>query len=106
MFQNATTVHLKPGKVDQALHILRACCVPVIKAQKGFINMALVPNVTHHQITVISLWQTSAHALVAEIVCEYMRGMEQLAPLLATSNPRPSGGPQRFGPIMQPFTVN
>jgi hypothetical protein len=106
MFQNATTVHLKPGKVRQALHILRTCCVPVMKAQRGFINMALVPDVAHQQITVISLWQTSAHALVAEIVCDYMRGMEQLAPLLTTSNPQPSDGPQRFGPIMQPFAVN
>ncbi len=106
MFQNATAVHLKPGKVSQALHILRTYCVPVIKAQKGFINMALVPDVAHQQITVITLWQTSAHALVAEIVCEYMRGMEQLAPLLATSDPQPWGSPQRLGPITQAFTIN
>jgi hypothetical protein len=88
VFQNATTVHLKPGKVSQALQILRKHCVPVIRAQRGFINLALVPDGTHHRITVISLWQTRAHALAVEAACDYMHGMKLLAPLLVSSEPQ------------------
>jgi hypothetical protein len=91
MFHNATTVHLRPGKVDQALQILRTYCIPVMKAQRGFINIALVPDSFHHRITVISLWQTHTHALAVEARCGYMHGMRLLAPLLASPIPQAAG---------------
>ena len=83
MFENATTVQCQPGKVDEAMEILRSGVVPVLKAQKGFNNLCLLPDRTRNLIIVISSWQTKAHALAVEAVSDYREQMQSLDPFLA-----------------------
>ena len=106
MFENATTVQIQPGMVDRALHILRAYCVPVLKAQRGFINLGFIPDYAHDKLTVISLWQTKAHALAVEAVGDYLQATQQLALLLAIPAPQPAGEIRISSSAVQPFTVN
>ena len=83
MFENATTVQCQPGKLDAVMEILRTGIVPILKVQKGFNNLCLLPDRTRNLIIVMSSWQTKAHALAVEAVSAYRQKMSNLDLVLA-----------------------
>ncbi len=95
MYENATTLRVQPGKVDEVLCMLRAEFVPSLKGRAGFINLALFPDHTRSRITVISLWQSSTPARACEATDKCRRLMQDLEGLidpLASSPPAPLRG--------------
>ncbi len=82
MFENATTIYVRPGMVEQVLALLRAEVVPALKSHEGFINLCLLPQYASHTLTVISLWSCRTHAIAAEAACAYRRGIAKLEALL------------------------
>jgi hypothetical protein len=85
MYENSTTLRLRPGVMDKVLGILREQILPHIKDQKGLIHIALVPDRTHDRLTVISLWASAREAAVVEKKCAYFRALGSLDPYLRAS---------------------
>ena len=82
MYENATTCQIRTGTLDEALATLRSEIVPLILAQNGLINLALVPNHTDCTLTVISFWQSPSHAQAVESVKSYRHAIVRLGSLL------------------------
>jgi quinol monooxygenase YgiN len=89
MFENATTVQFQPGKVDEALCILRQDIVPTLKEQKGLISLCLLPDRASDRITIISLWSSKAHAQAIEAVSAYRKEVRKLDSLLSQQPAHP-----------------
>jgi quinol monooxygenase YgiN len=83
MFENAITVEFQPGKVDEAMRILKSHVVPMLKDQAGLISLCLLPHPSQNTITVISLWDSKAHALAVEGASAHRREVQRLDALLA-----------------------
>ncbi|MCL4504996.1 MAG: hypothetical protein M1140_03085 [Chloroflexi bacterium] len=91
MFENATTIHFQPGRLDQALALLRSEIVPVLKSHEGFINLCLLPHSADNAITVISIWSCRTHAIAVEAACTYRRGIDRLHAMLAEGEAKVPG---------------
>jgi len=106
MYENATTVQFQSGKVDEALLMLRAYVVPVLREQAGLLSLCLIPDRESSKITVISLWTSPAHALAVEAVCAYRNEVAGLDPLLMTKPVHPLKAVQTAQYVDQPFGLN
>jgi len=104
MYENATTIQLQSGTVDEALLILRAYVVPVLREQVGLLSLCLIPDLATSKITIISLWTSPAHARAVEAVCAYRKEVAKLDHLLMD---QPVYVAQTVASIVnQPFSVN
>ena len=106
MYENATTVQFQPGEADEALLILRAYVVPVLREQAGLLGLCLIPDRNAGKITMISLWTSPAHARAVEAVCAYRKEVAKLDPLLIDEPiyfGHPSGASRQ---VYQPFAMN
>jgi hypothetical protein len=83
MFENATTLQLKTGKLEIVLYLLRTEIVPLLKKQPGLLQLGLVPGPDRITVTVISAWTSQAAARSAEQQCVYLKAVSHLAPYLA-----------------------
>jgi quinol monooxygenase YgiN len=82
MYENATTIQLQSGTVDEALLILRAYIVPVLREQVGLLSLCLIRDLATSKITIISLWTSPAHALAVEAASAYRKGVARLGSLI------------------------
>ncbi len=106
MYENATTIQLRLGKVGEALLILRAYVAPVLREQAGLLSLGLIPHRDTDKITVITLWTSPAHALAAEAICAYRKEVAPLDPVLSDESVRPMAASPASKPVYQLFTVN
>jgi quinol monooxygenase YgiN len=106
MYENATTIQFQSGTVDEALLILRAYVVPVLREQPGLIGLGLIPDRDADKITVISLWTSLAHALAVEAAPAYRKEAENLDPLLMDDSVYPMKASPTSQSVYQPFAMN
>ena len=106
MYENATTIQFQSGAVDEALLILRAYIVPVLREQAGLLSLCLIPDREANKITVISLWTSPAHARAVEAVCAYRKEVARLDPLLMNKPVHPVHAFQTAQHVDQPFGLN
>jgi hypothetical protein len=83
MFENATTLQIQPGALEEALTILRAEIAPILHSQAGLCSLGLVPNRAAGTLSVLSLWETERDARAVESQWRYRRAIAALDPLLA-----------------------
>jgi quinol monooxygenase YgiN len=106
MYENATTVQFQPGAVDEALLILRAYVVPVLREQAGLLSLGLIPDCDAGKITVISLWTSPAHARAVEAACAYRKEVARLDHLLMDQPVYAAQALQTSLRMNQPFALN
>jgi hypothetical protein len=87
MYENATTLKFRTGKLNDGLSILRDVILPVLLDQPGMIHIGLVPNVLQEKVSVVSLWATREDALALEQNCAFLRAVRKLEPLLTLETP-------------------
>jgi heme-degrading monooxygenase HmoA len=87
MYARVVTIQYQPGKVDEAIQILRES-MPETRQQAGFKGaMALADRSTDKAMT-ISLWQTEAEAQASGASSPYLQA--QLAKVVSLSASAPS----------------
>ena len=82
MFENATTLHVHNGRLDESLAILRESVVPILLAQPGLLSLALIPQPEHSLLSLVSIWKSLAHARAVESNPHYRQALQRLAALL------------------------
>jgi len=82
MYENATTLKFRPGKLAEGLTILREEIFPILLKQPGLIHLGQVPGQHEDKVSVISLWGRREDALALEHTCAYLRAISKLDPLL------------------------
>ncbi len=82
MFENATTLQLHPGAVNETMLVLHCEIVQILRQQEGLIHLGLVSDPTNNRVTIISLWQTPRQARVIEAQAAYRRAVALLDPLM------------------------
>jgi len=83
MFARVITVHVQPGKIDEAATVYRDSIIPAAKEQKGFSGaMLLTDPVTGKGISV-TLWETEANQKASEASGYVAQQVGKIAPLLA-----------------------
>ena len=90
----------------EALLILRAYVVPVLREQAGLLSLCLIPDREANKITAISLWTSSAHALAAEAAPAYRKEVKQLDTLLMDEPVYSAQASQASKQVYQPFAMN
>jgi hypothetical protein len=83
MFENTTTVQLRSGTLDEALHILRTCIVPVIRSHNGLLGLGLACDYAQDCITIHTMWASVECAQRIERLCVYQDEVRKLDVLLA-----------------------
>ena len=58
MYARATTVQIRPGKMDEAIGIYRDSVMPAAKQQKGFKGLSLLTDRNTGKGISIVLWET------------------------------------------------
>jgi quinol monooxygenase YgiN len=106
MYENAATIQFQSGAAGEALLILRAYVVPVLREQAGLLSLGLIPDRDANKITVISLWTSPAHARAVEAVCAYRKEIAKLDPLLMNKPVLPAQAVQTAQHVYQPFGLN
>jgi len=106
MYENATTIQVQPGAVDEALLILREYIVPVLRERAGLLGLCLIPDREANKITVISLWTSPAHALAVEAASAYRKEVKQRDTLLMDEPVYSAQASPASKQVYQPFTMN
>lgn len=82
MFENATSLQIQPGMLDEAMLTLRAFVVPVLRGQPGLLGLALVPCKEKSLVSIISTWNSRACARAVEAVPAYRKEIARLDHLI------------------------
>ena len=106
MYENAATIQFQSGAAGEALLILRAYVVPVLREQAGLLSLCLIPDREANKITVISLWTSPAHARAVEAVYAYRKEVAKLDPLLINQPVQPAYAVQTLQHIDHTFALN
>jgi len=106
MYENATTLELRTGTVNQALRILCNDIAPVLKDQPGLLHLCLLPDRKNSKVTVTSLWTAKARACAVEAVCAYRKVVAKLDPLLAQQSPHPVSATETVKRIYDGIILN
>jgi quinol monooxygenase YgiN len=82
MFESATTLIIHNGRLDETIAILRKTVVPILLAQPGLLSLALIPQPDQNRLSLVSIWQSLAHAEAVEANPQYRQAIQQLDPLI------------------------
>ena len=66
MFENATTLNIHNGRLDDSIAILRENVIPILLGQPGLLSLALIPQSEHSRLSLVSIWTSLAHAQAVE----------------------------------------
>src|SRR5579883_2442318 len=82
MYARVITFHYQPGKVDEALHILRENVVPELQQQPGFKGATNLVDYSHDKVIGITLWENEG-ALAGSGMSKLQARFAQISTLLA-----------------------
>jgi heme-degrading monooxygenase HmoA len=82
MFENATTLTILPGRLAEASALLRESILPLLRSQPGLLSLAFIPREAENQLTIVSIWQTEAHAQAIESDPRYREAFLRLHRLI------------------------
>ena len=83
MYAQVTRAQLQPGKVDEALAILRDSVGPAARKQKGYRNGYLLVDREMNRGIVISFWEAQTDVTALATSGFYQEQVGKLVPLLA-----------------------
>jgi heme-degrading monooxygenase HmoA len=82
MYARAVTIQFQPGKIDDAIRIVKESVVPVLKEQKGFRGQLFLTQSDAKAIS-INLWETESDLTTFEASPVYRELMGKIAEILA-----------------------
>ena len=86
MHARVVTIQYQPGKVDEAIQILRESILPETRQQAGFKGMMALADRSTDKAMAISLWQTEADAQASGASSSYLQAqLAKVASLSATA---------------------
>lgn len=88
MYVQLTRAQYQPGKIDEALAIVRDSILPAARQQKGFKNAYWVIDRETNTGIGISLWETKADVDAIASSGFYQEQVSKVAPLLTASPER------------------
>jgi hypothetical protein len=80
------SVHIataQPGKLDEAIKIVRDSILPAAKKQKGFKGQFFLTDYNTGKGIGIDLWNTEADMAAAEASANYLEQLAKLRPIVA-----------------------
>jgi len=83
MYARAVNVPFQPGKIDEAIRIVKDTIVPAMKGQKGFKGQLLLTQSDTGKAISINLWETEADLTAFETSSLYKELMGKLGGVLA-----------------------
>lgn len=66
MYARTTTIQAQPGKVEEAIDIVRESIVPLAKEQPGFKGLMALTSTEDEDVVLLSLWETEDDLKVSE----------------------------------------
>lgn len=106
MFENATHLQIHSGELEQAMKILRAEIVPILRAQTGLLSLALIPHTETNQVTILSLWASTACARAVEFRKDFRLAIQKLDPLLVENRREIRPGRPLSQPVLLAASAN
>jgi len=82
MYARVTIATAQPGKVDEAVRVMRDSILPAVKKQKGFKSLFFLTNRNTGKGMVIGLWNTEADMTAGESSEFYREQVAKMVPLL------------------------
>ena len=73
MHVRATTVHIQPGKTQEAIDLFKSAVVPAQKAQKGYQGSYLMTDASSGKGLAISVWESEADMMAGESSGGYLQ---------------------------------
>jgi len=83
MYARAVNVPFQPGKINEAIHIVKDSIVPAMKGLKGFKGQLLLTQSDTGKAISINLWETEADLTAFETNPLYKELMGKLGGVLA-----------------------
>ena len=83
MHARVTTVPVEPGRMEDAVRILRNSVAPVMKQQTGFKGWFLLTESKQNKITSITLWETATDLMASQMNGEYQVQIAKLSDFVA-----------------------
>ena len=83
MHARATTVQVQPGKMQEAIDLIKDSIIPAVKAQKGYQGLYLMTDATSSKALAISVWETEADMMASETRGYYQEQIAKLGSLIA-----------------------
>ena len=90
LFARLITIHVRPGKLEEAAALFTDSVIPAVKPQKGFRRALLLTDAATASAVSITLWDSEADLLASESNGYFRQQIGKVSALLA----RP---PQRQG---------
>ncbi len=84
MHVRAATVHIQPGKTQEAIDLYKDSVIPAAKAQKGFQGAYLMTDASSGKALSITIWESESDMLAGESSGGYyQQQIEKFASLMA-----------------------
>ncbi len=65
MYARVMTMQYQPGKVDEAIQVVRGSVLPELRQEEGFQEFTMLVDRSNHKVVGIILYQTEAHLQAA-----------------------------------------
>ena len=88
MYARVTIAQVQPGKMDEALQIVRDSVIPVAKQQLGFKGVWELVDRSNNKALAITMWETEADLKAGETSGYYHEQIAKVASLLVGSSVR------------------
>ena len=83
MHVRAVTVHIQPGKTQEAIDVYKDSVVPAAKAQKGFQGAYLMTDASSGKGLSITVWESQADMEAGESSGYYQEQIEKFGGIFA-----------------------
>jgi heme-degrading monooxygenase HmoA len=82
MYARMMNLEVQPGKLDEALAIIRHDIAPVLTRQRGFKDWLLLADANRNKVVSITLWETMADLTEGEMSEMYQAEAAKVVQLL------------------------
>ena len=85
MYARVSTFKIQPGKLDEAIEIIRDSTLPALQQQEGYQGLLVLADRQATRARVLTLWEKEAQMLVGERSGFYQQQRAKVARLLAVA---------------------
>ena len=71
MHSRMMTMRILPGKMELAVSIMQRSVIPMLRNQKGFVNIVLMENRDRNELIALTSWETERDMLSPER-CDFL----------------------------------
>lgn len=66
MISRVVTVQIKPGSLDEAVHIYQEGILPIVQQQKGYRQVLVLTDTENNKLLIVGLWDDEASLKAAD----------------------------------------